>query len=146
MERKLLIHSLNIRMRVCLTCIKTYFIQKPRHFTRVVVLGLYDFGYFLVRSFFRKKTHYERDNLDPSLNKSEIAYSELRKATKSEAKGRVDDAIRTYNQIIKDFPNKIGRASCRERVQISVVAVSLKKKNKKETKKEKQKEKQKNKK
>ena len=58
-----------------------------------------------MRSFFRKKTHYERDNLDPSLNKSEIAYSELRKATKSEAKGRVDDAIRTYNQIIKDFPN-----------------------------------------
>ena len=40
---------------------------------------------------------------------------------------------------------KIGRASCRERVQISVVAVSLKKK-KKEEKKEEKKEKKKEKK
>ena len=35
--------------------------------------------------------------------------------------------------------HQIGRASCRERVQISVVAVSLKKKNKKNTKKKKKK-------
>ena len=37
-------------------------------------------------------------------------------------------------------PDEIGRASCRERVQISVVAVSLKKKKKKNTNKENNKE------
>ena len=41
---------------------------------------------------------------------------------------------------------EIGRASCRERVQISVVAVSLKKKKKKENKKKKKKKKEKKKK
>src|SRR2546426_8892577 len=44
--------------------------------------------------------------------------------------GRNPNPLFDRTWYLAQYPDEIGRASCRERVQISVVAVSLKKKNK----------------
>ena len=57
----------------------------------------------------------------------------------SQLPGKEGERVKVYE--IKAESGQIGRASCRERVQISVVAVALKKKRKKEKEKEKKKKK-----
>ena len=126
------------------------------------------FFYFFFVFFFKQKTAYEIRNCDWSsdvcssdlpefcLDLRELlditipAMLECRELGYCKSLGITGYPLEVQHKILQEsfkkfgtnvFDQQIGRASCRERVQISVVAVSLKKKTKKKRKKKKKKKK-----